>query len=155
MVGLCLSSKENHTTLCPLSTVTLYLKVVVVMLQPAHYLSISSLLFEDVDLPPGAAEWGGGALASLVVKLRGPLPPNCTVWTAGYRPGGSKIASSIKPSLPYLGPGSDRLPSCSLWCWHCSLALDAICLSHSVDSSTLSYTVRSPHPSHRKALACV
>ena len=96
-----------------------------------------------------------GALASLVVKLRGPLPPNCTVWTAGYRPGGSKIASSIKPSLPYLGPGSDRLPSCSLWCWHCSLALDTICLSHSVDSSTLSYTVRSTHPSHSKALACV
>ena len=96
MVGLCLSSKENHTTLCPLSTVTLYLKVVVVMLQPAHYLSISSLLFEDVDLPPGAVEWvGGGAmgdLASLVVKLRGPLPPICTVWMAGYRPGGSKIA---------------------------------------------------------------
>ena len=33
-----------------------------------------------------------GALASLIVKLRGPLPPNCTVWMAGYRPGGSKIA---------------------------------------------------------------
>ena len=38
---------------------------------------------------------------------------------------------------------SDCLPSCSLWCQRCSLAPDAICLSHSVDSSALSYTVRS------------
>ena len=44
----------------------------------------------------------------------------------------------------YLGPSSDCLPSCSLWHWRCSLALDTICLSHSVDSSVLSYTVRSP-----------
>ena len=63
---------------------------------------------------------------------------------------------------------SDRLPSCSLWRWRCSLAValsshsrrsrcpEAICLSHSVDSSALSYTVRSPS-SHRtlKALARV
>ena len=42
----------------------------------------------------GMGGWGGamGDLASLVVKLRGPLPPICTVWMAGYRPGGSKIA---------------------------------------------------------------
>ena len=53
-------------------------------------------------------------------------------------------ASSIKPSLPYLGPGSDRLLSCSLWRRRCSLAPDAICFSHSVDSSALTYTVRSP-----------
>ena len=39
---------------------------------------------------------------------------------------------------------SDRLPSCSLWCLCCSLTPEAICLSHSVDSSALSYTVRSP-----------
>ena len=39
---------------------------------------------------------------------------------------------------------SDHLPSCSLWCQHCSLAPDAICFSHSVHSSALSYTVRSP-----------
>ena len=39
---------------------------------------------------------------------------------------------------------SDRVPSCSYWCQHCSLAPDAICLLHSVDSSVLSYTVRSP-----------
>ena len=39
---------------------------------------------------------------------------------------------------------SDHLPSCSLWCRCCSLAPNAICLSHSVDSSALSYTVRSP-----------
>ena len=46
---------------------------------------------------------------------------------------------------------SDRLPSCCLWRQHRSLAVqpfpltpDAICLSHSVDSSALSYTVRSP-----------
>ena len=40
---------------------------------------------------------------------------------------------------------SDRLPSCSLW-RHCSLAPNAICLSHSVDSLALNYmyTVRSP-----------
>ena len=49
---------------------------------------------------------------------------------------------------------SDHLPSCSLWRQRCSLAPDAICLSHSVDSSALSYTVRSPlshsvDPSHR------
>jgi len=39
---------------------------------------------------------------------------------------------------------SDRLPSCSLWRQRCSLAPDAISLSHSVDSSALSYTVRNP-----------
>ena len=40
---------------------------------------------------------------------------------------------------------SDRLPSCcSLWRQRCSLAPDAICLSHSVDSWALTYTVRSP-----------
>ena len=39
---------------------------------------------------------------------------------------------------------SDHLPSCSLWRQHCSLAPDAICFSHSVHSSALSYTVRSP-----------
>ena len=30
------------------------------------------------------------------------------------------------------------------WRWCCSLATDAICLLHSVDSSVLSYTVKSP-----------
>ena len=48
---------------------------------------------------------------------------------------------------------SNCLPSCSLWRRHCSLAValssharhpEAICLSQSVDSSALSYTVRSP-----------
>ena len=39
---------------------------------------------------------------------------------------------------------SDCLPSCSLWCRRCSLASEAICLSHSVDSLVLSCTVRSP-----------
>ena len=53
-------------------------------------------------------------------------------------------ASSIT-SLPYLGLlSADCLPSCSLWRRCCSLATDTICLSHSVDSSVLSYTVRSP-----------
>ena len=46
---------------------------------------------------------------------------------------------------------SDHLPSCSLWRRHCSLAPDAICLSHSVNSSALSYTVRilCRNPLHR------
>ena len=39
---------------------------------------------------------------------------------------------------------SDHLPSCFVWRRRCSLAPDAICLLHSVDSSALSYTVRSP-----------
>ena len=46
---------------------------------------------------------------------------------------------------------SDRLYSWSFWCQHCSLAssspfllLQKWSLSHSVDSSALSYTVRSP-----------
>ena len=39
---------------------------------------------------------------------------------------------------------SHRLPSCSLWCWRCSFVPNAICLSHSVDSSVLSYTMRNP-----------
>ena len=48
---------------------------------------------------------------------------------------------------------SDHL-SCSLWRRLCNLAPDAICLSHSVDSSAMSYTVRNPpsysvDPSHR------
>ena len=38
---------------------------------------------------------------------------------------------------------SDHLPSCFLWRRHCSLASDAICLLRSVDSSALSYTVKS------------
>ena len=58
---------------------------------------------------------------------------------------------------------SERLPSCFLWRRHCSLAPDTICLSHSVDSSVLCYTVRTgvlscdPSASHRtlKALAHV
>jgi len=61
----------------------------------------------------------------------------------------SSLCVRCLSSLPCLtSVHSDCLPSCSLWCWHCSLAPDAICLSHSVDSSALSYTVRSP-PSHR------
>ena len=50
---------------------------------------------------------------------------------------------------------SECLPSCFLWCRHCSLAPDANCLSHSVDSSVLCYTVRTgvlsrdPSASHR------
>ena len=39
---------------------------------------------------------------------------------------------------------SDHLPSCFLWRQCCSLAPNAICLLCSVDSSALSYTVRSP-----------
>ena len=38
---------------------------------------------------------------------------------------------------------SDHFPSCFLWRRHCSLASDAICLLRSVDSSALSYTVKS------------
>ena len=58
--------------------------------------------------------------------------------------------SSIKPSLPYL----DLLWSLFPWRQLCSLAPDTICLSHSVDSSALSYMVRNPRsysvdPSHR------
>ena len=50
---------------------------------------------------------------------------------------------------------SERLPSCFLWRRHCSLAPDTICLSHSVDSLVLCYTVRTrvlscdPSESHR------
>ena len=54
---------------------------------------------------------------------------------------------------------SDCLFSCSLWRRLYSLAPDAICLSHSVDSSALSYTVRnlpsySVDLSHRSFSTC-
>ena len=57
----------------------------------------------------------------------------------------SSLHKSIiyQASLPYL-VCSDHFLSCSLWRRLCSLTPDAIYLSHLVDSSALSYTVRSP-----------
>ena len=56
----------------------------------------------------------------------------------------SSPCTSIVYQACLISVPSDHLLSFSLWCWLCNLAPDAICLSHSVDLSALSYTVRNP-----------